>query len=148
MNWNKWFSVARKMPFYIFLLISNKVYSVRDERPFLCFLIAFCTGVQTSFCQFHVVITIILDIISPEIFILWCKTFFQFLLFWKTCDILHLIRFQHSTLRALCWYRNLPSKEIGQGLEAASYPQGMRLCSSCHCKIQKLSFLGDTFLIM
>lgn len=40
LNCKKWLSVARKMSFYIFLLISNKVYSVRDERAFLCLLMA------------------------------------------------------------------------------------------------------------
>lgn len=54
LNCKKWSSVARKMSFYIFLLISNKVYVVRDERLILCLLMALMmsqmTGVQTSFC--------------------------------------------------------------------------------------------------
>lgn len=68
---------ARREPLCIFVLIYTKVRAVRDERPFLCVLTALIQldNRNADFC-FYMMITIILDIIFPNICVLWCNIIF------------------------------------------------------------------------
>lgn len=127
------------------------MYLIRDERPFLYLLLALiqtgdrCTG---FFLLVHIMITIILDIIFPNIFIMWCNTFFPNFCFSKRLVIFciwydfSLQLFKLSVDTGTCQIKKLGKVWRQHG----THREGNY--SSSYCKIQKLSFLGDSFLVM